>query len=154
MNDHLKSQVFYQRYDAPGNRGPHNRGSSNQTPRKPVLPLDKKNFLKIAEENFKSVPDKGRPTTTKMRNILAMVSAIYNSIDRKSDKLNEDQLSEIQYLKLQVLYQSGRENSVKNFVRTTNIIEYIDRIGDSSENFLNFERYMEALVAYMKFFEK
>ena len=51
------------------------------------------------------------------------------------------------------MYQAGRDNrGVKRFVEEAHIIEYIDDIKGSRKNFMLFSKYMEALIAYFKYF--
>ena len=92
-------------------------------------------------------------TTSKIRNILSMVSALYNDIQRYKEKeLSEEFLSRIQYLKMRIAYEAGRERSVEDFVKKANLIKKIKKIGTSKDNLILFCNYMEALVAYHKFY--
>ncbi len=67
--------------------------------------------------------------------------------------------------RIRIAYEVGRDLSnlkkpspdptkypIKKFVTDTHIIEYIKGIGTSREQFINFARYMEALIAYHKFY--
>ena len=92
-------------------------------------------------------------TTSKIRNILSMVSALYNDIQRYKEKeLSEEFLSRIQYLKMRIAYEAGRERSVEDFVKKANLMTEIKKIGTSKDNLILFCNYMEALVAYHKFY--
>ena len=61
---------------------------------------------------------------------------------------------EIKYLKVKIAYQAGRDKNkiVKNFVEKAKLFERIDKIGNSFAEYENFARYIEALVAYHKFY--
>ena len=59
----------------------------------------------------------------------------------------------IAYLKVRILYEAGREPAVKDFVERAEIIKCIDEIGSSKKKYLLFNRYLEALVAYHRFFD-
>ncbi|EJP19154.1 CRISPR type III-A/MTUBE-associated protein Csm2 [Peptostreptococcaceae bacterium AS15] len=101
-------------------------------------------------------------TTTKLRNLLAMISDIYNDVvtpgstEGNSDKLKADITKRINYLKVKVVYESGREESVKKLVDRANISRHLDDVikSKSKTDFILFSRYMEALVAYRKFYFK
>lgn len=93
-------------------------------------------------------------TTSKIRNLLAKVSEIYNDVLNEHDKvLNQELQSRIEYLKVRMVYECGREPFViKPFVNKAGLLELLNGIGDSRHNFINFARYMEALVAYHRFY--
>ncbi|HZJ84461.1 MAG TPA: type III-A CRISPR-associated protein Csm2 [Syntrophomonadaceae bacterium] len=93
-------------------------------------------------------------TTSKIRNILTLISEIYNDIVLEAEEeLNQDYLDRIEYLKVRLVYESGREPQVvKPFERKAELIKLLDSIGNSKANFIKFARYMEALVAYHRFY--
>lgn len=92
-------------------------------------------------------------TTTQLRNLLAMTTDIYNELCiSMEEKLNEDIRGRINYLKVRFLYEAGRQRQVKEFVNTAQIIEAIDEIKGSRKNYMLFNKYMEALVAYHRFY--
>ena len=124
--------------------------------------LNSCDYVKEAEEvmlTFKSSNPFKIVTTTKLRNLLAMISDIYNDVmtpgstvgDNKH--LNKDIVDRIRYLKVKFIYESGREESVRTFVDRANIINYLDDLIEemTKDNFIRFSRYMEALVAYRKY---
>ncbi|HCS72354.1 MAG TPA: type III-A CRISPR-associated protein Csm2 [Clostridiales bacterium] len=92
-------------------------------------------------------------TTSKIRNLLGMISEIYNEAAHETGaELSIDLQSRIQYLKLRFVYEAGRKRAVKDFVEKAGILQYIDHIGKSRDGFLLFCKYMEALVAYHKYY--
>jgi len=93
-------------------------------------------------------------TTSKIRNILAMVSELYNDVITEQDDLLSPELqSRIEYLKVRLVYECGREPYVvKPFVTKAGLLDLLNNIGGSRENFKKFARYMEALVAYHRFY--
>jgi len=104
--------------------------------------------------------DRGRIglTTSQIRKFLAGVNAINNKLQVseaagkvKDDKMPEDILSDIQALKVKLIYQCGRVPQVKNFEENAGLIKEIDGIGTSVSRFKNFADYIEAIVAYHKF---
>lgn len=122
----------------------------------------KRTPIELTDENYvdqaKKVIDElvnGRSkilTTSKIRKLLAMVSDMYTKAKRlKSDVLNSDWISRIQYFKMHTIYEAGREPSVKKFVEEAQIIEQLDKIKTDRKKLILFCHYMEALVAYRKF---
>lgn len=61
-------------------------------------------------------------------------------------------MGEIQYMRVKLVYQAGRERNVKEFMETSELDKYIQQIGGSIKQFEEFSRYVEALVAYHKFY--
>ena len=91
-------------------------------------------------------------TTSKIRNLLAMTAGIYNDVlNIKGERLPQDITGRIQYLKVRFVYEAGREQGVKNLAEKAEILECLDGIGSSRQNYILFSRYMEALVAFRKF---
>ena len=116
-------------------------------------------YSKTAEKGIKTLIEKYGErkilTTSKIRNILAMTADIYNDVNDPSEMkggiLSENIQARIRYLKIRIIYESGRENDVKNFVEESCIVDIINSIGDKKANYIRFSRYMEALVAYRKY---
>lgn len=125
--------------------------------------ITKNNYVKKAEnaiielKNKKNKMGKTVPmvTTSKIRNILAMSAQIYNDVlGVIGDELSDDINAHIDYLKLRIIYEVGRDttNSVRNFVESAELIKCIEQINGSRENYRLFNNYMEALVAYHKYY--
>lgn len=127
-----------------------------------MMQIDETNYVDKAEKAIKELASMknektGRlipvVTTSKIRNLLAMVSDIYNDVNNnKDEKLSNDIVGRIGYMKLRFYYEAGREAGVKNLLTTANVLKIIDEIGNSRSNFILFSRYMEALVAFRKFY--
>lgn len=123
------------------------------------MEINEINYVDYAEKVIKGLGEnkKGkagsRLTTTKIRNILSMVSEIYNEVTHiQGDKLSLEMVERIQYLRLRIVYESGRDKDVKNFIDKSKLLLVLKNVGDSKRNFLLFCRYMEALVAYHRFY--
>ena len=124
------------------------------------MELNKLNYVEEAEKVIKSlirVDRNGKEvielTTSKLRNLLSMISQIYNTAAHEtSEKISEDLQSRVQYLKMRFAYEAGRDRVVKTFVEKAKIFAIIDGIGNSREKLVIFCHYMEALVAYHKFY--
>lgn len=92
-------------------------------------------------------------TTTKIRNLLSLLNVIQQMVKEKPEnQLGDDIMGKIQYFKMRCAYEAGRESSVKDFVKKSNLMAYIDQIGDSKEGFELFFHYVEALVAYHRYY--
>ncbi len=123
--------------------------------------LTKTNFADLAEKVIKSMIQKDKfgnerinLTTSKIRNLLTMTNVVYNQARQiRGEVLDDDIMRDIQYLKMRVAYEAGREpNTVKPFVEKAAIMEHIDRIGNRKDALLLFCNYFESLVAYHKYY--
>ncbi len=122
--------------------------------------LEKTNYVDMAENAVKRL-ERDRNgnlilTTSKIRNLLSMISTIYNEvIHHPSDKLNEDIVERLKYLKMRFAYEAGRETgrekAVKNLIEVAKIFEIIDWVGNDKQRCILFCKYMESIVAYHKF---
>jgi len=129
-----------------------NTVEANRTP----IELTDENYVSQAEAVIKRLIDENGKnkilTTSKIRKLLAMISDMYTKAKRlKSNTLNSDLLTKIQYFKMHTVYEAGRESSVKKFVEEAQITNQIDKIKTDREKLILFCHYMEALVAYRKF---
>lgn len=121
--------------------------------------LNKLNFADEAEKVIISLQEEDRQgkkrirvTTSKIRNLLAMSNNLYNQMLKEPSKTMSQELqSNIQYFKMKVAYEAGRERSVEEFVKNAHLIDHINDVGDSKEKLLLFCKYMESLVAYHRF---
>ena len=120
--------------------------------------LDETNYASFAEEIFRNAKNNvqknhncwfGKLTTTKLRSIYSLIMNVYTRINEPSDF--EKYQSDIQYLKVKMAYESGRDKTVKQFINSTYLMEAVSQI-KTYEQFLLYCRYAESLVAYFKFF--
>ena len=87
-------------------------------------------------------------TTTKIRNLLNLTSNLFDESKVREYKELADKTA---YLRVQFVYQAGREPSVKDLVRKAEILAALKEI-NNKESLQRFCRYMEALVAYFRFY--
>lgn len=114
------------------------------------IPAD---YIQKAEDIMKDISKS--ITTSKIRGFLSLVSKVYNVESvRTEDTLLPESMDTIQMMRIRVVYEAGRDNTdgVKRFLERSNILNYIKSIGDSRQKFITFARYMEALVAYHRFY--
>lgn len=98
--------------------------------------------------DYRTKSEKYMLTTSKIRNLLSLTSALYDEVQTRPFETLNDRLA---YLRVQYVYQAGRENSVKDLVDKAEILEALKEVNDK-ESLIRFCRYMEALVAYFKFY--
>ena len=88
-------------------------------------------------------------TTSKIRNLLAMTADIYNQVlTSQKENLN----GRIEYLRVRFMYECGREPKVNEFVQKAQILDILKEIKQSKKNYLLFSRYMEALIAFHRYY--
>lgn len=127
------------------------------------MKLTEDNYVEIAEhaiQNLCMQKDKrgkivNLVTTSKIRNLLAMTAGIYNEVvNMQNDKLPADIIGRINYLKIRFVYEAGREPLVGKLVEEADILKCLDEIKGNRSRYILFSRYMEALVAYRKYYGK
>ncbi|MBO4885971.1 MAG: type III-A CRISPR-associated protein Csm2 [Clostridia bacterium] len=122
------------------------------------LPED---YVKKAEEAIAAL--KGKViTTSKLRSLFSLFSETYNEVIRgDQEKLTPPQVAVLSAAKVRVYYEIGREDgyrgdlnsgSVGRFVKYSKLLEYLYDIGDSCEKLIQFYHYMEALVAFHRYY--
>ena len=114
------------------------------------------NYVDQAEKiisNLRDEKGKIKLTTSKIRNILSMVSELYYDTQRfRENELSDEMASRVQYLKMRVAYEAGRDGTVRKFVTKANLLEEIGKIGRDKDRLIVFCHYMEALVAYHRYY--
>lgn len=127
------------------------------------MKLTEGNYVQLAEEAIKELrkdeekKSKGKNiqlvTTSKIRNLLAMTADIYNDvINSQKEQLSKNIVGRINYMKIHFVYEAGREEKVRALMEKAEILEHLDEIQGNRTQYILFSRYMEALVAYRKFY--
>ena len=126
--------------------------------------INETNYVDKAEKAIRSLRDKAEQqrkgrgelkivTTSKIRNLLAMTADIYNQVLRcQKDSLDEKLKGRMEYLRVRFMYECGREPLVKNFVEEADVLPILKEINGSKKNYILFSRYMEALIAFHKYY--
>lgn len=110
--------------------------------------------LKYKDKNNR---DRIDVATSQIRKFLTAVNVVRNKVDlykaknKGAEALSKELTAEIKFLKVNLLYQAGRTDAVKQFMTVSKLDIIIDGIGDSLARFVKFTKYVEALVAYHKF---
>jgi len=154
---------------AQGAARPGNQGASGSAGRATPAPSQTPNpagsparlpedYVAEAEQNMRRLgkedprnPGKHRfqITTSKIRNILSMVSDIYNDeLLSFNEELSAKSRAKKQALQVRILYEAGREKSVEEFILKTKLLDYLKQTEGNRKKFMDFAKYMEALVAY------
>lgn len=117
--------------------------------------LSKTNFADVAEKVIQKYKQEHRKmlSTSQLRNILGRINSIGEKSKNRTGYLTDEELSSIQYLKMRIAYDAGRERQVKEFVEATNLFSLIDNIGKDRDKLDTFYSYFEALVAYHRFYD-
>ena len=104
-------------------------------------------------------PYENMVTTSKIRNILSMSSDIYNNVlVIQDDNLSPEIKGRIDYLRIRLMYEFGRDTDnrngypVRRFINDTKILDILKEISGSRANYILFNHYMEALIAFHKFY--
>lgn len=137
-------------YQDRNNRPNYNQGYQKPAPIAPAT-FATETYVDVAE---KVMQEKyGTITTTKLRIILAMVSDIYNAENiRTEETLLPESLEKLSLMRVRLAYECGRDRQVKLFVETARLLDYLKTIGKNRATFILYARYLEALVAYHRFF--
>ena len=124
------------------------------------MKINQQNYVDEAEKVIKGMVQTDRNgnssiklTTSKIRNLLSMVSELKTDAQHsRSAELNADMQSRVQYLKMRIAYEAGREPVVYKFVEQASLLSYVSEIGKDRQKLLLFCDYMEALTAYHRFY--
>ena len=123
---------------------------------KPQFMLPDEDYVEIAEKCMEKII-KGKYnsdlTTSKIRNILSMVSEISNKLKMPGTSF-QTVAGDIKYLKIRLVYESGRASQysdLRRFINEAKLIEGTDFISDV-QSFNRYAKYLEALVAYHRYF--
>ena len=120
--------------------------------------INEDNYSDVAQNVIKTLsqPNKyGRIniiSTSQLRNILAMSADIYNQVVPLEKDLTDEINSRIEYLRVRCFYEAGRDRLVKDFMRKSQITEILREINGEKKNFILFNHYLEALVAFRKYY--
>lgn len=123
--------------------------------------INEQNYVDQAEKvikalirvNPKSKKSELKITTSKIRNILTLTMNILNEVkEQRTEILPDSIVSQISYLRVRIMYEAGRDGDVRTFVEKGKLVEILQSIGNKKAEFLLFSRYIEALVAFHKYY--
>lgn len=139
------------------NYGGQNGGYRNTLPPKldaEALPSD---YVEKAEDVIRKIGEtcekKNQITTSKLRNLYSLVTEIYDREQLRTEAaLLDTSVSGLQRMRVRLAYESGRDLATQSFVREAKLIPYLKGVGTNRKALLNFAHYMEALVAYHRYY--
>lgn len=139
------------------NAGQQRNGFTQQEQPKPVFDvktLNQINYVQLAESVIKKHKDGNAITTTQLRGLFALLTELREILRvQQSSKLDEALQSRVQYIKMRFVYAAGRgEKGVPEFMIQSSMIDCLNTVHDSAKQFELVCKYMEALVAYHKFY--
>ena len=143
-----------------GNRGynnggrPYNNYDKPRATQKREFPED---YVEEAEKKIQEYTTKVNRrswiTTTKLRNILSLLMDVYNVEKLRVDQtISEESHVKLQMARIRLAYECGRDRITKDFVDHTNLLPWLKNAGKSREKVLNYIHYVEALVAYHRYY--
>lgn len=121
------------------------------------------NYVDEAERIMRVLISSGTTvTTSKIRNLLSLVTDIYNDESiRTEDKLKPDSVVKLNLMRVRVAYEYGRDNGesvgkdkvypMKDFISQAHLLEYLKGISTDRADLIRFAHYMEALVAFHRY---
>lgn len=114
----------------------------------PDFPADYVDFAeKLMREQYRNI------TTSKLRNILSLLMDVYNTETLRTDgTISEDSAVKLQLARIRIAYECGRDRTTKEFVAAANLLPWLKAVGNSRPQALCYIHYLEALVAYHRFF--
>lgn len=90
-------------------------------------------------------------TTSQIRSILAMTADIYNDVIVLTDETLTDRINEkLGYLRIRCIYEAGRDELVKRFVKHSQLLEGLSEV-DNRKDYILFSHYVESLVAWHRY---
>ena len=92
-------------------------------------------------------------TTSKLRNLLSLLMDVYNVENlRTGSEISPDSALKLQMARIRMAYEYGRDRNTKEFMEAAHLLPWLKALGTSREKVLHYIHYMEAIVAYHRFF--
>ena len=124
---------------------------------------DKVDLADKVMKKLSTATDKsGKPsmvTTSQLRRFLTAVNTVTGKVEQYQnetgtlEKLSADLAAQVKFLKVKLAYQVGRQGKVvADFAKEADLMAAIDSIGNDAKKYEEFARYVEALVAFHKFY--
>lgn len=92
-------------------------------------------------------------STSKLRGLLDLVNNLYSKVYYNDDKDISRILDDIEYLDVKYAYEAGRDGTVKKFLEESLLKALLPIVikKNNKKYFIDYCKYFEAYVAYMKF---
>ena len=123
--------------------GFNNRGGNGQQRELPPEIVPQKvpeDYVDQAETIMRDLMINGKTvTTSKIRNLLSLVTEIYNTENIRTDaRLLPESVARISLMRVRVDYECGRDDTVKAFVVKTKLLEYLKGISTDRADLIRF----------------
>lgn len=173
-NDNNRTSYGSGRSGGYGGNAPRSNFSGNNTGARPrqeapkeIAPLKiPEDYVDQAENVIQSFVGEDERThrpiktisTSKLRNLLSLASEIYNDENKlTASRIKAQSLARINQMRIRVAYECGRDPETKAFVLKAKILNYLKYLSTehdgSREETIRFAHYMEALVAYHRYYD-
>lgn len=139
-----------------GNRNDNRYGGNQGYPQKAAAPQQAQPFPEDYVDFAENLMQKMSKsiTTSKLRNILSMLMDVYNvEVLRTEENITRDSEVKLQMARIRIAYECGRDNKTKQLVGEANLLPWLKAVGKSREKAIAYIHYVEALVAYHRFYE-
>ncbi len=121
--------------------------------------LEENQIVDQAQKVMENLSRNNMVTTSQIRRFLTAVNAVTEKVNfykmeknENHDRLPPELQAQVKYLKVKLAYQIGRHTTVKYFEKEAKLMEEIDDIKGSIQEYEKFAHYVEALVAFHKFY--
>lgn len=102
---------------------------------------------KLMKEHYRKI------TTSKLRNILSLLTDVYNTeMLSTAETIRPDSQVKLQMARIRIAYECGRDRNTKDFVDAAHLLPWLKAIGTSGMRAIHYFHYLEAIVAYHRFF--
>ena len=137
-----------------GSSGGYSHSPQKELPAEIVPQKVPEDYVDQAEAIMRSLMETGKTvTTSQIRKFLSLVNEIYNTENIRTEaRLLPESVVKLNLMRVRVAYECGRDNTVKDFVAKTKLLEYLKGISTDRADLIRFAHYMEALVAYHRYF--
>lgn len=134
-----------------GNRNDNRYGGTQRYPQTQQAEPFPENYVDFAETlmqtSFRSI------TTSKLRNILSMLMDVYNvEVLRTEEAITRDSEVKLQMARIRIAYECGRDSNTKQLVEAARLLPWLKAVGKSREKAIAYIHYVEALVAYHRYY--
>lgn len=132
----------------------NNRGS--YTPPLEIIPQKvPDNYVDVAEDLMER--SARFITTSKLRSLMSLASGVYNTENLRTEpQLLPESITQLNLMRMHIAYECGRDFNVKKFVQNAHILNYLKWFSaeqpESRRELINFYHYLEAIVAFHRYF--
>jgi CRISPR-associated protein Csm2 len=143
-------------YGGQNRPGGYFAGRSQTQAQPPVNRKLDDNYVDTAESVIRAInATRCRLSNSKLRNLLSMVSDVNNELVRATgEEIPPELMNKIRHFRVRLVYEIGRgDEGVREFARQADLLRILrEDIGTSRKAFLRFADYMEAMVAYHRYY--